>query len=99
MDPFERAAERERVDYQKLGFRVHLGVYLAVNALLFATWALTSGWTDDGISFPWFLFPLLGWGVGLVAHFAVYSVVSRDFKERQLRRREAEAEEQRRDIS
>ncbi len=88
MDPFERAAQRERIDYQKLGFRVHLGVYLSVNALLAVTWWLTSG-SDQGFgAFPWFLFPLLGWGIGLVAHFAVYSVVSRDFRERQLRRME-----------
>jgi hypothetical protein len=100
MDPFERAAERERVDYQKLAFRVHLGVYLSVNVLLFVTWALTSGRGDGGIGFPWFLFPLLGWGIGLVAHFSVYSVISRDHRDRQLRRREAEAaEESKRDIS
>lgn len=100
MDPFERAAERERVDYQKLGFRVHLGVFISVNVLLFVTWWLTSGRADDGFGFPWFLFPLLGWGIGLVAHFAVYSVVSRDFKDRQERRRAAATEDpDERDIS
>jgi hypothetical protein len=88
MDPFERAAQRERIDYQKLGFRVHLGVYVSVNVLLFATWWLTSGHDAGFGAFPWFLFPLLGWGIGVVAHFAVYSVVSRDFRERQLRRLE-----------
>jgi hypothetical protein len=36
--------------------------------LLVATWALTS--YDDGtFGFPWFVFPLLGWGIGLVAHY------------------------------
>ncbi|MEX0874387.1 MAG: 2TM domain-containing protein [Actinomycetota bacterium] len=100
MDPFERAAERERVDYQKLGFRVHLGVYLSVNALLFVTWLLTSGLGEEGgMGFPWFLFPLLGWGIGLVAHFAVYSVVSRDFRARQERRRAAAEDQDKRDIS
>ncbi len=92
MDPFERAAQRERIDYQKLGFRVHLGVFLSVNALLVVTWYLTTGQSDDGFGFPWFLFPLLGWGIGLVAHFAVYSVISRDFRERQLRRMEESRE-------
>jgi hypothetical protein len=76
-DAFERAAQRELVDYQKLGFRVHLYVYLAVQALLVATWALTSR-TDEGFGFPWFVFVILGWGIGLVAHFAVYSVVKKD---------------------
>jgi hypothetical protein len=76
MDAFERAAQREIVDYQRLGFRIHLFVYLAVQALLIVTWALTTG--TDGDAFPWFIFPLLGWGIGLAAHYAVYSVVRKE---------------------
>ena len=75
-DAFERAAQRELVDYQKLGFRLHLYVYLAVQAMLVATWALTSR-TDDGFGFPWPVFVILGWGIGLAAHYAVYSVTRR----------------------
>ena len=71
MDPFERAAQQE-LDEPRMGFRIHLAVYVAVQALLIATWALTSSW-DDGFPFPWPIFPLLGWGVGLVAHYAAYS--------------------------
>ena len=76
-DAFERAAQRELVDYQKLGFRLHLYVYLAVQAMLVATWALTSR-TENGFGFPWPVFVILGWGIGLAAHYAVYSVVRRD---------------------
>ena len=46
----------------KLGFYIHLAVYSGVNVLLFFIW-----WFRGG--FPWFVFPLLGWGVGLTAHF------------------------------
>jgi hypothetical protein len=46
----------------KLGFYIHLGVYSGVNVMLFVIWWLTGG-------YPWFVFPLLGWGVGLFAHF------------------------------
>ena len=67
-DRFEKAARRELVDGPRLGFRIHLGVYVAVQVLLVATWALTS--YDDGtFGFPWFVFPLAGWGIGLVAHY------------------------------
>lgn len=68
MDDFARAAFREREARRILRRRawgVHLAVYLAVNALLVGIWATTGA--DD----PWFVFPLLGWGVGLVAHGAV----------------------------
>lgn len=72
MDAFERAAQKELVDMPRLGFRIHLAVYVAVQALLIATWALTSSW-NNGIPFPWPIFPLLGWGIGLAAHYAAYS--------------------------
>jgi hypothetical protein len=44
-------------------FRAHVVVYVVVNGFLWALWAvlsITSGW-----SFPWPIFPLLGWGIGL----------------------------------
>jgi hypothetical protein len=67
MDDFALAAFREREARQILrrrAFYVHLCVYLAVQVMLVAIWALAGG------GFPWFLFPLLGWGVGLAAHGA-----------------------------
>jgi hypothetical protein len=44
------------------GWREHLHAYVAVNALLVAIWALS------GFGYPWFVWPLLGWGIGLVSH-------------------------------
>jgi len=44
-------------------FRAHAVVFVVVNAFLWALWAvlsLTNGWT-----FPWPIFPTLGWGIGL----------------------------------
>jgi hypothetical protein len=87
-DAFERAASRELADNHKIGFYVHLAVYLAVQAMLVITWALTSR-TDDGFGFPWFLFVIFGWGIGLAAHFAVYTIVRRQRRELQLDREAA----------
>lgn len=67
MDDFARAAFREREARQILrrrAFLVHLCVYSAVNLMLVGVWALAGG------GYPWFLFPLMGWGVGVVAHAA-----------------------------
>ncbi len=47
----------------KVGFYVHFSIYLIVNALLIVFWYVT------GAGFPWFIFPLFGWGVGVAAHF------------------------------
>lgn len=67
MDDFALAAFREREARQILkrrAFYLHLAVFLAVQVMLFAIWALSGG------GYPWFLFPLMGWGIGLVAHGA-----------------------------
>jgi polyhydroxyalkanoate synthesis regulator phasin len=65
-DAFERAARRELEHEAKWGFRIHFGVYAAVQLLLFVIWAYTPH-AHGGM--PWFLYPLLGWGIGVVAHY------------------------------
>ncbi len=67
MDEFALAAFREREARQILKrrtFYLHLAVFVAVQVMLVAIWALVGG------GFPWFLFPLMGWAIGLVAHGA-----------------------------
>ncbi len=59
-----RRKARERAE-AKLAFYIHLAVYVGVNSLLFFIWLFTGGMG----SFPWFIFPLLFWGIGLVAHY------------------------------
>ena len=67
MDDFALAAFREREARQILkrrAFYLHLAVFVAVQLSIVGIWALAGG------GFPWFLFPLMGWGIGLVAHGA-----------------------------
>ncbi len=78
-DAFERAAERAESEtrkrrrersagWQRKGFRIHATVFIAVQILIVAVWALQ--WQLGGTGYPWFVYPLLGWGVGLAAHYA-----------------------------
>jgi hypothetical protein len=53
---------------QRKGFRIHATAYVAVQVLLIAVWAIQ--WQFGGTGHPWFVYPLLGWGVGLAAHYA-----------------------------
>lgn len=46
----------------KAGFWTHLAVYLAVNAFLVTIWFFT------GTGFFWPIFPIAGWGIGVVAN-------------------------------
>jgi hypothetical protein len=51
----------------KFGFYIHLAGYAVVNSLIFLAW-----WFSGGIYvwiFPWFVFPLFGWGAGLLVHY------------------------------
>jgi hypothetical protein len=53
---------KKRVE-EKRDFLIHLIAYIVVNAVLVLVWAFTSR------GFPWFIFPLGGWGIGLFFHF------------------------------
>ena len=60
----------------RVGFRMHLRSYLIINSGLWLIWALTTfaiGRSTDYVPFPWPLFPMIGWGIGLASHyFSVY---------------------------
>ncbi|MFO7676827.1 MAG: 2TM domain-containing protein [Thermoplasmatota archaeon] len=51
---------------EKVGFFIHLSCYIMVNILLVVLWYISSG--GDLSVFPWFIIPMLGWGIGIVAH-------------------------------
>jgi len=63
-------AARKRVE-EKKGFFIHLAVYICVNILLVIIWAFLA---DGG--YPWFLWPLGGWGIGILFHFLEVFVFS-----------------------
>lgn len=82
---YERA---ERIVAEKIGFLRHLTIYVVVNAVLFAINMLTSS------GFLWFLIPLGGWGIVLLAHFLSVFTFRGDRFER-WRRRQIEREMER----
>jgi hypothetical protein len=77
---YERA--RKRVEEIK-GFYVHLVVYVLVNLGLFLINIISSPET------LWFYWPLIGWGIGLVAHgfgvFGLPGVLGEDWEEKKIR--------------
>ena len=66
---YEEAKKRVKA---KKDFYVHLAAYLCVNTFLIIIWAVTT----SGV-FPWFVFPLGGWGIGLAFHFLDVFVLQR----------------------
>lgn len=58
-DLYEKARKRVQM---KRGFAVHLVMYVVVNTALVIIWMLT------GKGYPWPLWPIAGWGVGIIAN-------------------------------
>lgn len=56
-----RKAAIERLT-KKREFKAHILAYVLVNGFLVAIWALTNA------GFFWPMFPLFGWGIGIVFH-------------------------------
>ena len=53
---------KKRVE-EKKGFFIHLAIYVVVNIFLIIIWAVT----NPG-GYPWFIWPIIGWGIGVVIH-------------------------------
>jgi len=58
-EAYQRAKKRVEA---KIGFYIHLAVYIGVNILLIIINLMTSP------QYLWFIWPLLGWGIGLFFH-------------------------------
>ncbi len=52
----------------KLDFYRHLVSYVVVNGLLVGIYLFTC-LAVGGLYYPWFIWPMAGWGIGLVFHF------------------------------
>lgn len=60
---YERAEAQVRAEEGRVSFYVHAAVYALVNTLLIIiNLVVVPG-------FLWFLFPLIGWGIGLTMHY------------------------------
>ena len=53
-----RELAKKRVD-----FRRHLIVFFVINSMLWIIWYVT------GPAYPWPVWPLAGWGVGVIFHY------------------------------
>jgi phosphate/sulfate permease len=76
-EAYRKAEQRVRA---KMGFFIHLCVYLGVNLILFII-----NWETLGPNgYHWFIWPLLGWGIGIFFHFMGVFFFSGSIKERMI---------------
>ncbi|OBJ69547.1 DUF1707 domain-containing protein [Mycobacterium sp. 1274756.6] len=62
-DPLRRAAHRRAA---RRGVWLHVAAYLAVSVLMIGIWAVSAAVTGAGYFWP--VWPILGWGIGVVSH-------------------------------
>ncbi|HEX2915672.1 MAG TPA: 2TM domain-containing protein [Chloroflexia bacterium] len=65
-DAYRRAEKRVKA---KIGFYWHLASYVIVNGLFIAIYLLTSAAAGD-LYYPWFIWPMMMWGIGLAFNAA-----------------------------
>ena len=58
----------------KFSFYINIVLYIIINSMLIFIWY------SNGMGFPWIIFPLIGWGIGVVAHYlSAFVFYGRDF--------------------
>jgi hypothetical protein len=60
---YQNANRKMRTGQAKIGFMAHLTAYIGVNTLLITINLLFVP------AFYWFVFPLIGWGIGVTMHY------------------------------
>jgi len=63
--------------HKRVEFRTHLVVYIVINTSLWIIWYATGG------NYPWPVWPLIGWGIGLFFHYVFDYRSSRIFSEQE----------------
>ena len=81
MDEKARYQEAKKRVEEIKGFYFHLVTYIVVNAVLVVINLLTSP------EYLWFIWPIIGWGVGLLIHaFTVFgNVMGKAWEERKVK--------------
>jgi hypothetical protein len=61
----EKDARLWKLAQSRAEFKMHVTVYAIVVAMLWMIWLFTGGVG----AYPWPLWPMLGWGIGLLFHY------------------------------
>jgi len=64
----EKEQELWKLAKKRVGFKRHLATYIIINTFLWLLWYFTDR-KDENAGVPWPIFPMLGWGIGLMFSF------------------------------
>lgn len=69
MDPKLSDEELWRIAVKRARFQRHLVTYFIINGLLWVIWWIKAGRFGYDMGFPWPLWSMLGWGIGIVFQY------------------------------
>lgn len=64
----EREKELWKIAKKRVSFKRHLATYIVINSFLWLLWYFTDS-KEESAGVPWPLFPMLGWGIGVMFSF------------------------------
>ena len=83
-----------RIAKKRAGFKKSLYGYLVINAFLWAIWWFTAGRFTGLTHYPWPIWVMLGWGVGLgFQYFEAYYGSKEDLAEQEYQKLKKEQDE------
>ena len=67
----EKDAQLWEIAKKRASFKYHVASYIVFNAFFWVIWAFTGkhGYHDKDYGFPWPVWPMMGWGIGLLFQF------------------------------
>lgn len=78
-----REQELWKIAKKRVSFKRHLATYIIINSFLWALWYFTDH-NEESAGVPWPIFPMLGWGIGLMFNFlGAYVFVKHDAVQRE----------------
>jgi len=69
MDTNQRDDRLWKLARKRANFKRSLLTYIVINAFLWAIWWFTSGRDNGFQGFPWPLWVMLGWGIGIIMQY------------------------------
>ena len=78
-DNLNRSTERDpelwQLAQRRVSFKYHLASYIVINTFFWILWWLTG---RDRHGWPWPIYPMLGWGIGLFFHYVGAYVIPKE---------------------
>ncbi len=79
----EKERELWKIAKKRVGFKRHLATYIVINAFFWFLWFFTDH-NDTHAGVPWPIFPMLGWGIGVMfSYLGAYVFTKHDSVEKE----------------